>query len=398
MKTQFKVVRLTAGNGHQPEGEALATTVLSRAPTTRLLFSGLGGVGGRLVTHLKALDVLDRQASGYVWKDSDRGDRFETTLPGGARIALADSELCRFGVEDARSELQNYPQLARRYRRLLRGIPVALTYGHGAGQWRPIGVLDYELDIGTLQASIARLLDVFYPAPLGKKLTMDGVLAKRQADSQREQPLLAVMLSSAVGGVGSSTFSLDAYYTRYMLERRGATNVTLWGVLVGPRAFQGRGPNIQHNFAATMRELDYVYRAGFQHTFVNGETITSARPPFDRLFQVDLTEWPEGEDPAGKLSDVAMDAFLRQIALGVHLLTSPAMRDRLQSLLVNAHGSAGQHAQKDTPSDAPLSFLSTFNAALAAVDLNALQETLALGRAEIAARRLAEQVSETNDQ
>ena len=306
------------------------------------MFSGLGGVGGRLVTHLKALDALDQQASGYVWKDSDRGDRFETTLPGGTRIALADSELCRFGVEDARSELQNYPQLARRYRRLLRGIPVALTYGHGAGQWRPIGILDYELDIAAIQTAIARLLDTFYPTPLGKKMTMERVRAERQAESQREQPLLVVLLSSAVGGVGSSTVIHDAYYTRYMLERRGAANITVWGVLVGPRAFQGRGPNIQHNFAALLRELDHVYRAGFQHTFVNGETVTSARPPFDRLFEVDLTEWPEGEDPGGKLSDVAMDAFLRQIALGVHLLTTPAMHDRLQSLLVNGH-----NGQKD---------------------------------------------------
>lgn len=387
MRTQFKVTRLAAGNGQSTEPGPIVPNGLPHSPTTRLMFIGLGGVGGRLVTHLKALDSLERQASGYVWKDSDRGDHFETTLPGAVRIALTEAELCRFGVEDARSELQHYPQLAHRYRRLLRGIPVAWTYGHGAGQWRPIGILDYELGIAAIQAANARWLDVFYPTPLGKKMTMARVRDEQQAETLREQPLLVVVLSSAVGGVGSSTFIHDAYYTRYMLERRGATNITLWGVLAGPHAFQGRGPNIQHNFAALMRELDQVYRQGFRHTFINGETIQSARPPFDQLFQVDLIEWPDGEEPGGKLSDVAMDAFLRQIALGVHLLTTPAMHDRLQSLLVNGHS-----ARKAADAEAPIGFLSTFNAALAAVNLHTLREVLALDEAETAARRTAEYV------
>ena len=389
MKTQFKVTRIVNGNGSGKETERSPIAPGRRAPTTRLLFSGMGGVGGRLATHLKALDTLDQQASGYLWKDSDRGDRFETTLSGGTRIALSDTELCNFGVEDARSELQNYPQLARRYRRLLRGIPVALTYGHGAGQWRPMGILDYELDISTIETASTRLLDTFYPTLLGKKMTMQRVLAERQAESQREQPLLVVQLSSAVGGVGSSTFIHDAYLMRHLLEKRSAANVTFWGVLVGPRAFQGRGPNISHNFAALMRELDQVYRAGFQHTFINGEAVTSARPPFDRLFEVDLTEWPEGEDPGGKLSDMAMDAFLRQVALGVHLLTTPAMHDRLQSLLVNGSGE-----RKTDNADAPIGFLASFNAALTAANLNALQEAIALGKAEEAARSMIEQCSE----
>ncbi len=385
MKTQLKVTRVSPnGNGlkdleHPSAGEGRVT------PTTRVLFNGLGGVGGRIVTHLKALDLLDQQAACYLWKDSDRGDRFETTLPGLQRVTLADTELCRFGVEDARSNLQNYPQLARRYRRLLRGIPVAWTYGRGAGQWRPIGMLDYEMDIASIQTALARVLDAFYPTPLGKKMTMERVLAERQAETQREQPLLVAQISSAVGGLGSSTFIHDAYLLRHLLEKRGATNVTFWGIVIGPRAFQGRGPNILHNYAALMRELDWVYRQGFHHTFISGESVAAARPPFDLLFQADLTEWPEGEDAAGKLSDTATDAFLRQIALGVHLLTSPAMRDRLQSLLVNIHDEAASDS-----GEMPLNFLGSFNAALAAVNLSALQEAIALAKAEEMARKVIE--------
>ena len=48
-----------------------------------------------------------------------------------------------------------------------------------------------------------------------------------------------------------------------------------------------------------MRELDTVYRDGFRHTFVNGESVTYARPPFDVLFQVDLLDRPEGEEASG---------------------------------------------------------------------------------------------------
>lgn len=380
MKTQLKVTRLTSGirdsDGRKSEQR------LRPLPTARLLFEGLGGAGGRVVTHLKALDALGGQVSGYLWKDSDRGDRFETILPGGARVALSDGEVCRFGVEDGRTELENYPQLARRYRRLLRGIPVALTYGHGAGQWRPAGVLDYELDIAAIHAATVRMLDTFYPAGLSKRLSMKQIVEEREAEARREQPLLLASVSSAVGGLGSSIFLHNAYYLRHLLDKRGATNATLWGVLLGPRAFSGRGPNIAHNFAAIMRELDLVYADGFRHTFVNGETVALARPPFDVLFQVDLTEWPEGEDPGGKLSDTAMDAFLRQAALGIHLLTTPAMRDRIQSLLVNAHRDEEPGANGQT------GYLASFNAALAAVNLSALNETIALNQTEQAVHNL----------
>ena len=375
MKTQLKVTRITRSEEADGRKRAVPT---HRLPTARLFFQGLGGVGGRVVTHLKALDTLDGQTSGYLWKDSDRGDRFETILPGGVRITLVDGELCRFGVEDGRTRLEDYPQLARRYRRLLRGMPVALTYGHGAGQWRPAGMLDYELDIATIHAATSRALDAFYPSAQGKRMSMQQVLAEREAEARREQPLLIVTISSAVGGLGSSIFVHDAYYLRHLLDRRGALHAALWGVLIGPRAFAGRGPNIQHNFAAQMRELELVYTDGFRHMFVNGETVAFARPPFDVLFQVDLTEWPEGEDPGGKLSDTAMDAFLRQVALGIHLLTTPAMRGRLQSLLVNAHG------EDDIGEDGRLAFLASFNSALAAVNLNALSEIIALNQMEAA--------------
>jgi hypothetical protein len=386
IKTQLTVTRLVRTNG---KGSDQGTGAVARqAPTARLFNEGLGGVGGRVVTHLKALDALDQQTSGYLWKDSDRGDHFETTLPGGVRVALTDSEVCHFGVENARAELENYPQLARRYRRLLRGIPVALTYGHGAGQWRPIGSLDYEMDIATIHAPTVRALDAFYPTLPGKRMTMQQILAEREAEARRQQPLLVVQVSSAVGGLGSSIFIPNAYYLRHLLEKRGAAEVTLWGVLIGPRAFHGRGPNIAHNFAALMRELDLVYREGFHHTFVNGETVTCARPPFDLLFQVDLTEWPEGEDPSTKLSDTAMDAFLRQVALGTHLLTTPAVRDRLQSLLVNAQN------REDRNTGNRLDLLASFNAALAAVNLSALDETLALGQAEEAVRALMDKCDE----
>lgn len=392
MKTQFKVTRIVHGNGAGPE-QGTSVTVRQR-PTARLFHEGLGGAGGRIVTHLKALDLLNNQASGYLWKDSDRGDHFETTLgrtasaPSGLRVTLADHEMCRFGVENGRTELEDYPQLARRYRRLLRGIPVALTYGHGAGQWRPIGMLDYELDIATIHASTVRALEAFYPTLPGKRMSMQQILAEREAEAQRQQPMLAVQVSSAVGGLGSSVFIHNAYYLRHLLEKRGAADVTLWGVLIGPQAFNGRGPNIQHNFAALMHELDKVYRDGFHYTFLNGESVAAARPPFDLLFLVDLTEWPEGEDPGGKLSDTAMDVFLRQVALGIHLLATPAMRDRLQSLLVNTHD------KDDLGADGKLGMLASFNAALAAVNLGALDEAVALSQAADAVNVLMEKCSE----
>ena len=381
------------------------------APDQHVLYKGAGGAGRRVVTHVKAQDLLDVQRAVYLCEDSDHGDRFVTTLPDGTPVELVGDELCHFGGEDPRKRLAELPQAARMIRRLLRNIAVAHTVGHGAGQVRPMGAADFLLSIRQVHEANNAAIEQFYPRTAGRTLSMEGILAERAARAQLDEPLLVVIINSAVGGVGSAISIYSAYYLRHLLDKRGVTNVTIWGVDLGPRAFQGRGQNIEHNYAARMRELDKVYRDGFHHTFVNGEEVTYDEPPYKALFQVDYPpeEWPDGENRSGKLSDPAMDAWLRRVALGVHMLAGDSMHNRLQTLWRNAevapatmdggevaagaasHGDYhdGVHSDGDR-----IELISTFSAALANANLPALEQAIAVNKAHDMLDALMDRCSE----
>jgi hypothetical protein len=350
-----------------------------RAPALieRVLVQSHGGTGLRTATHLKALAALQGQRTVFLHKDSDHGDRYATTLPNGVEIKLGDDERCLFGMDDPRGQARNVPALARVYERLLRGNSVAMTYKRGAAQCRPIGLLQYELNIAQVRDATSQALDRFYPRSLARGAGLAHVQQRRIDEARGEAPLLVVHVAGLCGGQGSSTIIADAYLTRYLLDRRKARNVTHIGVLVGPQAFRRRGM-AEHNYAATMRELDKVYRDGWQRVLATGEIIAYAVPPFDLALQVDLPEWPAGEDPDGPLSDGAMDDWLRQVALSVNLVTQRAMHDRLQSLLLNV--SAG---------DANGLALGTVQAALLHVSLDAIEAYVAADKASAALQALA---------
>lgn len=352
-------------------------------PVERLLVQSKGGTGLRAATHVKALFALDGRKLACLHKDSDHGDRCVTQLPDGRQVALEPGEFCHFGHADARGQLGRHPLLQRRYGPLLRGNPVVLTAYRGAAQCRPMGMLQYELGFGAVREATANAFDAFYPRPQPRGVDLRGVQMLQQALVNLGQPLIDLHIGSAVGGQGSAIFIADAYLSRHLLEGRKAKNVTHIGVLLGPNAFQRRERNIELNYAATMRELEKVYRDGWEHTFVDGLSIASAKPPFDLLLQCDLAEWPQGEDPGGRLSDTAMDEWLRQVALSVATLAQRAMHDKLQSLLLNVQGEDADD----------LSF-GAFNAGLINANLDALTEAVALAKADDALAALAARCAE----
>jgi hypothetical protein len=378
-KLQLKVRRPPALRAPGDESQAVG-----RVPALieRILYQSHGGTGLRTATHLKAIAALQGQRAAFLHKDSDHGDRYATTLPDGTEVRLGEDEMCLFGMDDPRGQLRNHPDLARSYERLLRGNTVALTYKRGAAQCRPIGLLQYELNIALVREATSRALDRFYPRALTRSAGLAHVQQRRHDEAQSEAPLLVVHTAGLCGGQGSSTVVADAYLTRFLLDRRKARNVTHLGVLLGPQAFRHRG-TAEHNYAAVMRELEKVYRDGWERPLVTGETIAYAVPPFDFLAQIDLPEWPEGEDPDGPLSDSAMDDWLRQVALSVNLLTQRAMHDRLQSLLLNVSGD-----------DVNGLALSTAQAALLHVNLDAIEEYVAVDTAAAALRALADRCAE----
>lgn len=372
MDSQPKVTRLTK---NPAEHDRLAAAGL--APALRVLIESKGGTGLRVATHLKALDLLDGQKRIYLHLDSDHGDRYSTTLPDGTVVGLQPDELCLFGWDDARSQLRRHSALSRRYQTLLRGNPVSQTYKRGAAQCRPMGLLQYELSFpAILEAKRARL-NALYPPTEARGASLQDVVLAREAQLQMAQPLLDVHIASAVGGQGSSIAIHDAYATRWLCEQRGIKNVTHVGILLGPQAFQRRERNIELNYTATMRELEKAYRDGFILALPAGEQAAFARPPFDELYLLDLAEWPRSEDPDRRLSDTAMDAWLRQVALTVHTYTQRALHDRLESLLLNL---ANQ-------TDESLSF-GALNAAMAFADLAALNQAIALDKAAAMLRAL----------
>lgn len=359
------VTRLTKTPPERAPGASAQAT-----PALRVLIESKGGSGLRTATHLKALDALDGQKRMYLHLDSDHGDRYATTLPDGTVVALQPEEMCLFGWDDARSQLSRHPALARRYQALLRGNPVSQTYKRGAAQCRPMGLLQYELSLAAIFEAKKARLNLLYPPVEARGAGLSDLMLSRETQRQMAQPMLNVHIASAVGGQGSAIVIHDAYATRWLCEQRGIRNVTHIGVLLGPNAFQRRERNIELNYAAVMRELEAVYRDGFTLALPTGEHVTFAKPPFDELYLLDLAEWPRSEDPDRRLSDTAMDAWLRQVALTIHTYTQRVLHDRLESLLLNL---ANQ-------SDESLAF-GSLNAAMVFADLAALNEVIALDKA-----------------
>ena len=358
-------------------------TVRKSLQVERVSVQAMGGTGLRLATHYLAASLLDGLQPSVLHLDSDHGETFATRIPGGEWVQLSPSQQVRFGVDDPRAELRKRPEMQRRYQRLLHGIPVSQTYRRGAAQARPYGLIQYDLSIGAVRAALNADFDRFYPSFQGRGRDgrgrgMGDVLAHQQAQAQAEQPLLMVYAGSGVGGQGSAVFGAHAYVARHELAKRNARNVTHIGILLGPKAFAGRESQLDTNYAATLRELEAMYCDGFDFVFSDGERVSSDKPPFDQLFLVDLPEWPEGERNNDRLSDTAMDDWLRRVAYSARLYTQRTMHDRAQSLLANI------------PPDpqATLTF-GALSAALVHANVDAMIETAALTAARDALIGLA---------
>lgn len=362
-------------------------TMPGTADLQRVLCISGGGSGLRTNTHLKAIHTLEGTRAGHLHLDSDHGDRFLTRLPDGQDVELSpDTELHHFGVDDPREQLRNHPELARIARLKLRGNPVSMTHRRGAAQCRAIGDLQYRFGVPAIREAINAKLDQFYPKAAGRKTSMHQILLDQVAHEQSETPLLLVHVASAVGGQGSAIFVTLAYLTRWLLDQRKAKNFTQIGILLGPHAYRHRERQIDHNYVATLRELEHTYRDGYEQRLSNGEVLSYARPPFDMLFQMDLPEWPAGEDPNDRLSDNGMDEWLRQVAMGVHVFTKRAMHDRLQSLLLNVQGNHEDGSALD---------FGTLNAALVHGNLAAMDELIAIDKSLIALKAIQDRCGES---
>lgn len=346
----------------------------------RVLCLSAGGSGLRVNTHLKAIHVLEGTRAGHLHLDSDHGDRFLTRLPDGQEVELLpDTEIHHFGVDDPREQLRHHPELARISRLKLRGNPVSMTHRRGAAQCRAIGDLQYRLGVPAIRDAINVALDQFYPKTSGRKTSMHQILQDQVAIEQSETPLLLVHVASAVGGQGSAIFVTLAYLTRWLLDQRKARNFTQIGIMLGPNAYRHRERQIDHNYIATLRELEQTYHDGYEQRLSSSEMLAYARPPFDMLFQMDLPEWPAGEDPNDRLSDNAMDDWLRQAALCMHLFTQRAMHDRLQSLLLNVQGNHEDGSALD---------FGTLNGALVHGNLAAMDELIAIDKTKLALKAI----------
>ncbi len=376
MPAALPIRRLPNSNGAHED--SLNGNAIPHPPALndRVWVHSSGGTGLRVATHHKALGVLERSSALYCHLDSDHGERYSTALPDGRNVSLsAPNELCLIGADDLRAELQKQPHLLPLANRLLRNITVAQTQRRGAAQIRPIGALQYLLSLPRVVSTLNHGLDLFFPRHTVRNADLGWVRDEQRSRLRAEMPLIDVHIAGATGGQGSSTFLMHAYLTRWLMDKRRAQNVVRVGVLLGPRAFRGRGT--LHNYVATLRELEHAYRFGFRVALGNGEVIEYAVPPFDLFFLVDLPEWPHGEDTQ-KLSDTAMDDWLRQVALGTHLLTNRTMHDRLQAMLLNTQNQ-----------DIGGLSIATFSSALINSNLNALIEHIAVHKTQETLRELA---------
>ena len=287
--------------------------------------------------------------------------------PNGEVIDVPAEPFCRIGdVGDRRDRAKQYPLLARRYAKLLRGTPVfedrklALS-GEGGGAIGAVSALDLDLNIESILAFIAEhhrwMLGV--PATHARASDLERIA---QVSLQREQtlnrPWVEVFVFGMTGATGNALSQLLPYLVRLVLKDMGLLNVQLWGIALGPQAFKGLTPFVMHNSRALLHSLDHMARHGQRREYINGLRVDMDLPPFDQLFIID--DPTLATDDKNRVTEAALDGFYRRAARTVRLLLTTNAWDVVSARTINAR-------EREADGDR-LRWMNVLNAATAAMD------------------------------
>jgi hypothetical protein len=357
------------------------TTTASESPATLLpadpdtLVLGAGNSGEAVCLRVQALAWNDgrRVMAGGVNNDELAPRAIPVRTPDGSPFSLTLSERLVLGRNHPREQVQHVPLLEQRYRCLLRGIPVFETYpksGHGGHGHPVISAMDLDLQSDEVLAFLRQMLRQLRDEPPG--LAQAGsdwerlrVTVQQQHPTSREKRI--VVIGGGSGSMGAAAHPLLPYLIRRVLADLGIESYTLWGVVLGPRAFTGLTPFTHQNFRALMETLEYLTRHGQQRRYLHDVQISMPVPPYDRLFLLDDPSLP---GMGNSVTEAEIEQFLDQTALSLSLLLRGTVLHTLASHTANPDGAADAR-QRD---DGQVRSLHTVRGVLAGGDLAALED------------------------
>ncbi|MFN8499538.1 MAG: hypothetical protein U0641_16935 [Anaerolineae bacterium] len=292
--------------------------------------------------------------------------------PGGQVTELQLTERLVMNSENPRDLVNSDPLLARRYERLLRGVPVLETYmragPHGGHGHPTISALDIDLHIDEVIGFVRRGVLTLRTETAAKPGQSDwervrqGLQERQQAKPEKR----VLYLGGGAGSMGNAGHHLMPYLTRHLLAEHEIAPAEVWGVVLGPRAFTGLTPYIRANYRALLEALDHMTQHGQRREYANGLTIDMKRPPYDRLFLIDDPHLPSEK---GRVTEAEVERFLDRTALSLYLLLRGDVWET-----VAAHTAQPNRAQ--ALEDRRPRYLHTVNAVMAGVDRAYLADAL----------------------
>lgn len=362
---------------HDPHGATRAGDggVLGLPPSVNVLVIGIGNSGEECALRLRAVLLSAGTSVHAVGINNDSlAPRPQTvrSLDGTLTRVELDERLV-FDEDNPRSRLRDYPQLEQHYAQLLRNIPVFETYprpGRGGHGYSVLADLDINLNSDSMLAFLNYTLRWLDEKLLGSAHQSDvqSLIAVQQRESAR--PKLVLICGGGTGAMGNAGHQIVPYLVRYIVENLGWPACELWGVILGPRAFSGLTPFVDHNYRALLLAIDALSRRGIRRRLANDLELNMPVPPYDRVF---LQDDPRLPAMGTQTTETELGAFLDQTALNLSLLLRGTVWDTIAAHTANPDQRALR--RKYTPEPR---YLHTVQGVLMGIDRRMLIDSLAV--------------------
>lgn len=349
----------------QPQAVSLAPVTTGPPERPDVLAVSAGNGAEAIAQRIRALAMQDGNSIAAVGINNDglAPRPIAVRLLDGTLLTLEFSERFVMRGDNPRDRLDDYAVLQCRYRRNLRGVPVLETYnraGYGGHGHPVISALDIDLHVHRiipfLRQHVRRVRRGGGSTPSGSD--MQRLLDERRHQAAlRDQPLRIAVIGGGSGSMGNAGHQLLPYLLRHVLREMGIADYELWGFILGPQAFSGLTPYVNHNYRALLEAMQFLAQHGHHRDYIDGLRLSIAAPPYDRLFLFDDPGLP---GVAQQVSEAELEAFLNRTALAIYLLLG---RGTIWSTIAS-------HAAnpRELHTDGRLRFLASARVALADVD------------------------------
>ncbi|MDQ2805467.1 MAG: hypothetical protein M3Z04_00885 [Chloroflexota bacterium] len=312
--------------------------VLPLQPNVALF--GAGGFGSNAVRRTVGLCALDGNVpAGYTF-DNAASPPVALTLPDGRAVnsLLPPESHLYLNTGNRRDALLEYPLLARRYHRLLRGFWVAdsensgVQGGNGGGTQPLMTLIDLDLKIERVRAWVRRALQ----QAMGLHAEGEGVLGRLWSRrEQAQEPLFVLVVAGRCGAAGAGASLLLGYLIRDEARKLGLARPTSWLLLAGPVAFHGLTKRTWVSYGATLEALRHLAQYGIDRPGIDGENLREQAAPYDRIWALDDPRLPaDGTTVTPRESE----AFSARVAAAARALLLPAVRAAYLDRVANGAG------------------------------------------------------------